>query len=170
MSPAQEKILSDGTDVAGIPSSWRATCATRGKRPSFFFHHASGVASSSEGSCRYRRSSSLAVLVVLGTMKLRRDQCCGNRRQTVNDYIGSGVRSNGITIYALTRKCAVHVKLVLTVGKAVRRRAPQNLRQLEQFVMEEWNRVSQATCRNYVLSMRSRCRAVIQANGGHTKY
>ncbi|WAR03798.1 hypothetical protein MAR_010356 [Mya arenaria] len=39
---------SDGTDVAGIPSSWRATCATRGKRPSFFFHHASGVASSSE--------------------------------------------------------------------------------------------------------------------------
>ncbi|WAR14014.1 RIC8A-like protein [Mya arenaria] len=72
MSPAQEKILSDGTDVAGIPSSWRATCATRGKRPSFFFHHASGVASSSEGSCRYRRSSSLAVLVVFGTMKLRR--------------------------------------------------------------------------------------------------
>ncbi|WAR20308.1 hypothetical protein MAR_002146 [Mya arenaria] len=79
MSPAQEKILSDGTDVAGIPSSWRATCATRGKRPSFFFHHASGLASSSEGSCRYRRSSSLAVLVVFGTMKLRRGRLEGPR-------------------------------------------------------------------------------------------
>lgn len=55
------------------------------------------------------------------------------------------------------------------VGKAVRARRPLNLGQLEQFVQEEWNRVPQRTCRNYAVSMRSRCRAVIVANGGHTK-
>jgi hypothetical protein len=43
------------------------------------------------------------------------------------------------------------------------------IRQLEQFVMEEWNRVFQATCRNYVLSMRRRFRALKLANGGQTK-
>ena len=40
----------------------------------------------------------------------------------------------------------------------------------EQFVVEKWNRVSRRTCMNYVLSMRSRCMAVIKANGGHTRY
>ena len=46
----------------------------------------------------------------------------------------------------------------------------RNVMQLEQSDVEEFNHVSQRTCMNYVLSMRSRCRAVIKANGGHTRY
>ena len=41
---------------------------------------------------------------------------------------------------------------------------------LERFVVEEWNCVAQLTLRNYVAFLRSRCQAVVNANGGHTRF
>ena len=56
------------------------------------------------------------------------------------------------------------------ISRSVRRRGSANIRQLQQFVMDAWNSIAQRTCLSYVDSMRSRCQAVIQANGGHTRY
>ena len=42
------------------------------------------------------------------------------------------------------------------VGKAVMEQSPLNVRQLEQFDLYEWGRVSQRTCMDYVLSMQNR--------------
>ena len=56
------------------------------------------------------------------------------------------------------------------IGREVRRRGHRNVRQLQQFVIEEWNRIAQRTCLRYVASMCSRRQAVIQANGSHTRY
>ena len=50
------------------------------------------------------------------------------------------------------------------IGRNMRARDPRNIKELERFG------VQQHVCREYVLSMRSRCRAVINANGGHTRY
>ena len=33
-----------------------------------------------------------------------------------------------------------------------------------------WRQITQPTIQNYICSMRQRCRAVIDANGGHTRY
>ena len=43
------------------------------------------------------------------------------------------------------------------IGQRVRSRVPLNTRDLERFVVEEWNGVAQLTLRNYIASMRSRC-------------
>ena len=56
------------------------------------------------------------------------------------------------------------------IGQRVRSRVPINIRDLERFVVEEWNDVAQLTLRNYFSSMRSRCQAVVNANGGHTRF
>ena len=50
------------------------------------------------------------------------------------------------------------------IGQRVRSRVPLNIRDLERFVVEEWNGVAQLTLRNYIASMRSRCQAVVNAN------
>ena len=55
-------------------------------------------------------------------------------------------------------------------GQRVRSRVPLNIRDLERFVVEEWNGVAQLTLRNYIASTRSRCQAVVNANGGHTRF
>ena len=47
---------------------------------------------------------------------------------------------------------------------------PLNIRDLERFVVEEWNGVAQLTLRNYIASMQSHCQAVVNANGGHTRF
>ena len=47
------------------------------------------------------------------------------------------------------------------IGREIRRRGTRNFRQLQQFVVEERNRIAQRTCLRYVASMRSRCQAVI---------
>ena len=41
------------------------------------------------------------------------------------------------------------------IGREVRRRSPRNVRQLQQFVVEEWNRIARRTCLGYVASMHS---------------
>ena len=56
------------------------------------------------------------------------------------------------------------------IGQRVRSRVPLNIRNLKRFVVEEWNGVAQLTFRNYIASMRSRCQAVVNANGGHTRF
>ena len=55
------------------------------------------------------------------------------------------------------------------IGQRVRSRVPLTIRDLERFVVEEWNGFAQLTLRNYIASMRSRCQAVVNANRGHTR-
>ena len=43
------------------------------------------------------------------------------------------------------------------IGQRVRSHVPLNIRDLERFVVEEWNGVAQLTLRNYIASMPSRC-------------
>jgi ketohexokinase/beta-glucosidase len=47
---------------------------------------------------------------------------------------------------------------------------PQNLAQLERNFVNTWTNLPQRFLFNYVNSMRTRCLAVIRANGGHTRY
>ena len=56
------------------------------------------------------------------------------------------------------------------IGQRVRSRVPLNVRDLERFVVEEWNGVVQPTLNNYIEYMRSRCQAEVNANGGHTRF
>ena len=56
------------------------------------------------------------------------------------------------------------------IGQRVWSRVPINIRDLERFVVEEWNGVAQLKLRNYFSSMRSRCQAVVNTNGGHTRF
>ena len=55
------------------------------------------------------------------------------------------------------------------IGQRVRSRIPLTIRDLERFVVEEWNGIAQLTLRNYIASMLSRCQAVVNVNGGHTR-
>ena len=45
-----------------------------------------------------------------------------------------------------------------------------NIHQLSDVVMEEWKRTPVATCEALVNSMPKRIKAVLENNGGHTKY
>ncbi len=45
-----------------------------------------------------------------------------------------------------------------------------NTHQLCDVVMEEWKRTPVATCEALVNSMPKRVKAVLESNGGHTKY
>ena len=56
------------------------------------------------------------------------------------------------------------------IGRADRRRGSRNIRQLQQFVVEEWNRIARRTCLKRVASRRSRCQTVVRANGGPIRY
>ena len=58
----------------------------------------------------------------------------------------------------------------IQIGQKVWSRVPLNIRDLDRFVVEEWNGVTQLSLRNYIASMRSRCQAVVNANGGHTRF
>ncbi len=49
-------------------------------------------------------------------------------------------------------------------------RKVSNIHQLRDVTMEEWNRTPVATCGALVNSMPKRVKAVLENNGGHTKY
>ena len=49
-------------------------------------------------------------------------------------------------------------------------RQHRTLVQLQHDVNQIWRQITQPTIQNYIRSMRQRCRAVIDANGGHTRY
>ncbi len=52
----------------------------------------------------------------------------------------------------------------------VEERKVSNIHQLHDVVMEEWKRTPVATCEGLVNSMPKRVKAVLENNGGHTKY
>ena len=56
------------------------------------------------------------------------------------------------------------------LGQRVRRRQPLTLDQLINILLEEWNRIPQEEIRRLITSMRRRCLAVSDANGGYTRY
>ena len=47
---------------------------------------------------------------------------------------------------------------------------PKGVHELWERVGEEWNEISSEVCQNLIESMPRRIKAVIKANGGHTKY
>ncbi len=49
-------------------------------------------------------------------------------------------------------------------------RKVSNIHQLRDVVMEEWKRTVVASCEALVNSMPKRVKAVLENNGGHTKY
>ncbi len=54
--------------------------------------------------------------------------------------------------------------------RKVEERKVSNIHQLCDVVMKEWKRTSVATCEALVNSMPKRAKAVLENNGGHTKY
>ncbi len=58
------------------------------------------------------------------------------------------------------------------LDRCIRQRVPvpANIQQLHTAIEEEWSNISQATINNLINSMRSRCVALREANGGHTRY
>ena len=50
------------------------------------------------------------------------------------------------------------------------RNPPQTVAALRQEVVRQWNLLAQNEIRRYIGSMRRRCEAVIEAEGGHTRY
>ncbi len=60
--------------------------------------------------------------------------------------------------------------LWVILKQKVEERKVSNIHQLRDVVMEEWKRTSVATCEALVNSMHKRVKAVLENNGGHTKY
>jgi len=56
------------------------------------------------------------------------------------------------------------------VKKNVENRMPQNLEELESFLIEEWDAIPNITLKNSVKSMKKRCKLVIKCNGDHIDY
>jgi len=56
------------------------------------------------------------------------------------------------------------------VKRNVERRMPKNLGELEQFMVEEWNKIPDSTLKYLVGSMRNRCREVLETNGETISY
>ncbi len=54
--------------------------------------------------------------------------------------------------------------------RKVEERKVSNIHQLRDVIMEEWKRSPVATCEALVNSMPKRVKAVLENNGGHTKY
>ena len=51
-----------------------------------------------------------------------------------------------------------------------RRHQPRNVRELQNALMDEWNNITRQEIRKLTTSMRRRCTALVNANGGHTRY
>ena len=58
------------------------------------------------------------------------------------------------------------------LGHHVRNRVPllASVAQLSQMLIQEWNNSPQFRIQNVIQSMRRRCQACTQANGGHNRY
>ena len=56
------------------------------------------------------------------------------------------------------------------LGRRVREMTRNNVRDLERVLLEEWTRIPKAVVHRFTSSMRRRCGAVIDSNGGHTRY
>ncbi len=60
--------------------------------------------------------------------------------------------------------------LWVILKRKVEERKVSSIHQLSDVVMEEWKRTLVATCESMVNSMPKRVKAVLENNGGHTKY
>ena len=62
--------------------------------------------------------------------------------------------------------------LLDNLDRRVRRRpiAPSNVIQLRQALIQEWNNIPHVKINTLICSMRQRCQAVLNAEGGHTRY
>ncbi len=114
--------------------------------------------------------------------------CLGNRRMSEIPppfgYWAAGQYSNMITTTALLKKLRVKVMdwpsmspdlnpiehLWGILKRKVEERKVSNIHQLRDVIMEEWKRTPVATCEALVNSMPKRVKAVLENNGGHTKY
>lgn len=56
------------------------------------------------------------------------------------------------------------------LGKRVREHNPTDVNQLRNALLQEWQNMPQNVIRTIVYSMRRRCQACINANGGYTRY
>ena len=56
------------------------------------------------------------------------------------------------------------------IGRNVSARDTRNVMDQKRIAVDERDRIPQCVCFDYFASMRSRCRAIIDANGGHTRY
>jgi hypothetical protein len=56
------------------------------------------------------------------------------------------------------------------VKRNVEKRRPNNLKELEAFMIEEWDNIPEETISNLVDSMKTRCEAVIEINGERINY
>ncbi len=58
------------------------------------------------------------------------------------------------------------------LDRRIRQRVPvpANIQQLRTVIEEEWTTIPQATINNLIKSMRRRCVALRETNGGHTRY
>ncbi len=74
------------------------------------------------------------------------------------------------TTTALLKKLRVKVSLWGIPKRKVEERKVSNIHQLRDVIMEEWKRTPVATCGALVNSMPKKVKAVLENNGGHTKY
>ena len=52
----------------------------------------------------------------------------------------------------------------------IEKRFPKTDAEVQQYLLEEWEKLDLEDFRKYIESMPERCKAVIAANGGHTKW
>ncbi|MDF4264902.1 hypothetical protein P3454_25845, partial [Vibrio parahaemolyticus] len=72
--------------------------------------------------------------------------------------------------FSLFRDVFTCCKDLYTIPGAENIPVPANIQQLRTAIEEEWTNIPQATINNLINSMRRRCVALREANGGHTRY
>ena len=104
-----------------------------------------------------------------GMLLVQDDATCHTARATRNMLAVNNIRAIPWPAKIPDLNPIEHVLDVLKrrVRELTHKRAP---RELTRYVMATWTNLTQRDFRNYILSMRSRCLAVIRANGGHTHY
>ena len=56
------------------------------------------------------------------------------------------------------------------VKNNVEKRMPQNVDELKQFMVEEWEKIPQETIKNLINSMKNRCELILENNGDRIGY
>ncbi len=82
----------------------------------------------------------------------------------------NGPKYTSKTTTALLKQLRVKVICGASSNWKVEERKVSNIHQLCDVVMDEWKRTPVATCEVPVNSMPKRVKAVMENNGGHTKY
>jgi len=99
------------------------------------------------------------------------DNARPHRARLVNDYLNSEtIQRMDWPAYSPDLNPIEHAWDILQQRISKRPQAPNTLQELADVLEEEWHQIPQADFRNLVQSFPRRCRAVIQARGGHTRY